>query len=41
MEWDAADLKGNYRVRWTFAAGYREFPVTIVGQVHVLRGNKF
>jgi hypothetical protein len=29
MEWDGAGLKGDYRVRWTFAPGYREFPITI------------
>jgi hypothetical protein len=29
MEWDGAGLKGDYRVRWTFGGGYREFPITI------------
>lgn len=29
MEWDGAGLKGDYRVRWTFGTGYREFPITI------------
>ena len=36
LQWDGSDpagkvklAKGNYRVRWTAADGYREFPVTI------------
>ena len=35
IEWDGkdpskkADLKGNYKVRWTINGGYREFPVII------------
>lgn len=29
MEWDGAALKGNYLIRWTFAQGYREFPIAI------------
>ena len=36
LQWDGADLAGKvklqpgaYRVRWTVADGYREFPVTL------------
>jgi hypothetical protein len=30
LQWDGGDLaKGDYRIRWTVADGYREFPVTI------------
>jgi len=37
-EWDGTDpggkreLRGDYRVRWTFRGGHREFPVTIAGE---------
>jgi hypothetical protein len=29
LEWDGAGHKGDYRIRWTFGKGYREFPVTV------------
>jgi hypothetical protein len=29
FEWDGANDFGMHRIRWTFAGGYREFPVTV------------
>jgi hypothetical protein len=28
-QWDADVAPGDYRIRWTFGDGYREFPITI------------